>query len=174
MRSANLVIWALMLFGGFVLLAAGAGRGLDTAPLLIGPTAHAEATVDGRTIDGQDEDAWSTPPPGAHRELEYSFRPSSGASIVAAIADVGEATWQREPVGSHLDVVYLVSDPLTNWPAGDSPVPENLLGSAFGIAMGVFVAGVGTWRYGPPGLPGRIVRRLRRRTGLRDGTDRLA
>jgi hypothetical protein len=132
--------YAFMVFGGLVLFAFGAARGVNAVRIAVGPTVATTASVIDRDVENGD------------LKVYYAFQPPGSAASYVGIENVTSVEYAAAEDGAPVDVEYLTSDPNTNWIVGHSPVAGEVLAAALGVLLGVFVLGVTQWRFGIRGV----------------------
>ena len=134
----SLAIYLVFVGVALLLIGIGISRGADALRLSTGSVALVAGSVEARFADD--------------RSIWYTFRPGTDAAEIAGMVKVGTDEWAGLSVGSPIPVDYLVADPTTNWPVGHSLVPEDVESAIAGVAIGLLVLSVASFRYRPRGL----------------------
>jgi hypothetical protein len=136
----SIALYGLMAFGGVVLLAAGAARGVNAVRIASGPVDHATAAVSSRDVDN------------GRLEVVYAFQPPGSALTYVGIVEVSPDEYASALPQSPVAVEYLRDDPNVNWRPGQSPLLGEVIACGLGLVLGVFVLAVTQWRFGIRGV----------------------
>lgn len=133
----------MAIYGGFVavavlLIGIGVSRGADALRLSTGSVVPVTGSVEAQFAE--DHSIW------------YTFHPGPNAAEIVAMAKLSTDQWAALGVGSPIEIDYLASDPTTNWPVGHELVLEDVESAVAGVAIGLLVLSVATFRYRPRGL----------------------